>query len=41
MGQAVAGFRHSHSWHHLPEIQVSIEADYQAFMNLLKDRVMA
>ncbi|PSW20559.1 nucleoside hydrolase [Photobacterium sanctipauli] len=41
LGQTVADFRHSHTWHHLPEIEVSVEADYKKFMNMVKERVMA
>lgn len=41
LGQTVADFRHSHNWQHLPEIQVSVEADYRRFITLVLDTLCA
>lgn len=40
LGQTIADFRHSHTWGHLPEIEVSVEADYKRFMKMVKDRIL-
>lgn len=41
LGQTVADFRHSHNWHHLPEIRISVEADYQRFIRMVLDTLCA